>query len=77
VDKLCLYKNEFFVLWRNIMPRGDPLGRKHIKPGQLRRVGGIVMLSMAVGILVSWVFPGFSILAAIGLLVCGFYFLFM
>ena len=53
------------------------MGRKHIKPGQLRRVGGVVMLSTAVGILFSWVFGGFAIVVAISLLAAGFYFLFM
>jgi len=53
------------------------MGRKHIKPGQLRRVGGLVMLSVAVGIFISWIFGGFAILFAIALLVFGFYFLFM
>lgn len=53
------------------------MGRKRVKPGQLRRVGGLAMLSMALGIMFSWVFGAFSIVAAILLLLCGFYFLFM
>ena len=59
------------------MPRGDPVGKKHIKPGQLRRVGGLVMLSAVVGIFFTWIFGGFSLLVAISLLICGFYLLFM
>jgi len=53
------------------------MGRKPIKPGQLRRVGGLVMISASVGILFAWVFPGFSIIAALLLLLFGFYYLFM
>jgi len=55
----------------------DELSKKHIKPGQLRRVGGLVMLSVALGIFLAWIFGTFAILFAIALLVCGFYFLFM
>ena len=51
--------------------------RKPIKPGQLRRVGGVAMLAAAVGILFSWVFGGISLIVAVALLVCGFYALFM
>jgi len=59
------------------MPRGDVMRRKPIKPGQLRRVGGVAMLAAAVGILFSWVFGGISLIVAVALLVCGFYALFM
>ncbi|MCL2396883.1 MAG: hypothetical protein FWC93_02340 [Defluviitaleaceae bacterium] len=52
-------------------------GRKPIRPGQLRRVGGLVMLSMAAGMLFTWAFPGLSIIAVVALLAGGFYFLFM
>lgn len=55
----------------------DKLGRNHIKPGQLRRVGGLAMLSVALGIFLSWIFGTLAIIFAIVLLVIGFYFLFM
>ena len=53
------------------------MGKKPIKPGQLKRVGGLVMISMSVGMLFAWVFPSFSIVAILFLLIFGFYFLFM
>jgi len=53
------------------------MGKKPIKPGQLRRVGGIMMFSMAVGMLFALVFPSFSVPISILLLGGGFYFLFM
>ena len=59
------------------MTRGGCMKRKPIKPGQLRRVGGVAMLSMAVGIFFAWVFGGLAIAVAVVLLVCGFYSLFM
>ena len=53
------------------------MGKKSLKPGQLRRVGGVAMLSVALGILLSWALGGVSIAIALLLLVLGFYFLFM
>jgi len=53
------------------------LSKKPIKAGQMRRVGGLVMLSVAVGMMFTWFFMGFSFVLAIVLLVAGFYFLFM
>jgi len=53
------------------------MGKKPLKPGQLRRVGGIIMFSMAVGMMFALLFPSFSVLLCIFLLVGGFYFLFM
>jgi len=51
--------------------------KKPIKPGQLRRVGGLVMLSAAMGMMFAWFFLGLSFLLAIIFLILGFYFLFM
>jgi len=53
------------------------MGKKPLKPGQLRRVGGVMMFSMAVGMFFALLFPSISILFSIALLVGGFYFLFM
>jgi len=51
--------------------------RKPIKPGQMRRVGGLVMMSVAVGMMFTWFFMGFSFILAVVFLIAGFYFLFM
>jgi len=59
------------------MPWGDFVGKKSLKPGQLRRVGGIMMFSIAIGMLIALLFPSFSVLGSILLLIGGFYFLFM
>jgi len=53
------------------------MGKKPLKPGQLRRVGGVTMFSMAVGMFIALLFPSLSILFSILLLAAGFYFLFM
>ncbi|MDR2182919.1 MAG: hypothetical protein LBE55_01975 [Clostridiales bacterium] len=53
------------------------MGKKPLKPGQLRRVGGIVMFSMAVGMMFALFFASLSIFMAVLLLALGFYFLFM
>jgi len=51
--------------------------RKPVKPGQLRRVGGVAMFSMSVGMIFALLFPGFSMFLLVCLLVVGFYLLFM
>ena len=51
--------------------------RKPIKPGQLRRVGGVAMFSMSVGMIFALLFPAFSVFLLICLLILGFYLLFM
>jgi len=53
------------------------MGKKPLKPGQLRRVGGIIMFSMAVGMLFALLFASFSVFLSVLLLAAGFYFLFM
>ena len=53
------------------------MGKKPLKPGQLRRVGGIMMFSMAVGMFLALLFPSFSVFLSILFLAGGFYFLFM
>ena len=53
------------------------MARKPIKPGQLRRVAGLAMLCVAIGMIFTWFFMGFSFFLAVLLLIGGFYFLFM
>ena len=53
------------------------MGKKSVKPGQMRRVGGVVMMSAACGMVFAWVFLGLSFFVAALLLIIGFYFLFM
>jgi hypothetical protein len=53
------------------------MGKKPLRPGQLRRVGGVMMFSMAVGMLFALLFPSLSVFLSIVLLIGGFYFLFM
>ncbi|MDR2167130.1 MAG: hypothetical protein LBE35_04680 [Clostridiales bacterium] len=53
------------------------MAKKPIRPGQLRRVGGLIMLSMAAGMVLTWFFTGLTFVLAIILLIAGFYFLFM
>ena len=53
------------------------MGKKPLKPGQLRRVGGVMMFSMAVGMFFALLFPSLSVFFSLLLLVGGFYFLFM
>jgi len=59
------------------MTRGEHVGRRHIKPGQLKRVCGLIMKSMAFGMIFAWVFPGVSFFFMIIFMIAGFYFLFM
>ncbi|MCL2376584.1 MAG: hypothetical protein FWC76_04220 [Defluviitaleaceae bacterium] len=53
------------------------MGKKPLKPGQLRRVGGIMLFSMAVGMLFTLIFPTLSIFLSIVFFAGGLYFLFM
>ena len=47
------------------------------KGGQMRRVYGLAMLAAAGGMIFTWFFLTFSFVAAVVLLILGFYFLFM
>ncbi|MCL2169518.1 MAG: hypothetical protein FWB74_05770 [Defluviitaleaceae bacterium] len=53
------------------------MSKKPLRPGQMRRVSGLVMLSAAAGMMFAWFFMGFSFVLAAIFLVLGFYFLFM
>ncbi|MCL2171265.1 MAG: hypothetical protein FWB71_03850 [Defluviitaleaceae bacterium] len=53
------------------------MGKKRIKPGQLRRVGGLALLSTGIGMVLVWAFPGLSLLLTLIFLALGFWMLFL
>ena len=52
-------------------------GKKRLKPDQLRRVGGLALLSLGFGMLIALLAPGFAIFGSILTIALGFYFLFL
>ncbi|MCL2753016.1 MAG: hypothetical protein FWE44_02580 [Defluviitaleaceae bacterium] len=51
--------------------------KRPVKPASLRRVCGLAMLCMSLGMMFAWFFMGFSFVLGILFLIGGFYFLFM
>ncbi|MCL2353849.1 MAG: hypothetical protein FWC69_04380 [Defluviitaleaceae bacterium] len=53
------------------------MGKKPKRPEPLRHVAGLIMLSLSIGMIFTWLFFSASFFLAVVLLILGFYFLFM
>jgi len=56
---------------------GGDFVKRPVKPVYMRRVWGLAMLCMALGMIFSWFFLGASFIVGAALLIAGFYLFFM